>query len=105
MNKYVKGVLVFIAVLHTMALFTACAKKPKVQGSWVSITKPPVQIVYTNRYNVVTPEVVRQLVRAASLVPYKDYQFNSITGVSGEFNGHQSSTIGNSSEVNINNGN
>jgi len=85
--------------LTPLLLLVGCAQKPEVTGSWVSVTKPPIQIVYMNRDEVITPDVVYEMMDRAARFPYKDYQFNSVTGVSVDATSHQSSSTVNSTEI------
>ena len=78
-------------------LLCGCAEKPEIKGSWLSITKPPIHIVYVNKADAITPDVVQRLVGEAKLVPYKDYKFNEAVLISGNFAAHQSSDLDNTS--------
>jgi len=80
-------------------LLCGCAEKPEIKGSWLSITKPPIHIVYVNKADVITPDVVQRLVGEAKLVPYENYKFNETVLISSNFTAHQSSDLANASSV------
>ena len=85
--------------LLPLLLLTGCAQKPDLHGSWFSVEKPPIKIVYINRDDVVSPEVAYRLTRMASQVPYKDYKFNENANVSLTATGVQDIAVSNSTEL------
>jgi len=88
--------------LVPLLLLVGCVQKPEVTGSWVSVTKPPIQIVYMNKDETITPEVVFGLVKQVEAHPYKNYKFNENIGITVDATSHQSSVLTN--EVSIGKG-
>jgi len=81
--------------LTVSILLVGCAEKPEIKGSWVSITKPPIQIVYMNKADIISPEVVFGLVKQVEAHPYKNYKFNENIGITVNAASHQSSVLTN----------
>ncbi len=71
-------VLAFIIMLN----FVACAEKAKDHATWISVVKPPIQVVYVSRDKDIDPSLIHSLVTQVSGIPYKDYYFNENIGVS-----------------------
>ncbi len=71
-------VLWFVIMLNMWG----CASKEKDNASWISVVKPPIQIVYVSRDKEIEPTLVHSLVTQVTGVPYKDYQFNENINVS-----------------------
>ncbi len=78
MKKIGKYVLAFILLINIVA----CAEKAKDHATWVSVVKPPIQVVYVSRDKDIDPSLIHSLVTQVSRVPYKDYYFNENIGVS-----------------------
>ncbi len=74
-GKYVLGFILMINIV-------ACAGKAKDNATWVSVVKPPIQVVYVSRDKDIDPSLIHSLVTQVSRVPYKDYYFNENIGVS-----------------------
>ena len=84
-----------------MVVLAGCAQKPESKGAWISVEKPPIRIVYMNKAETITPEMVRLCIAQAKSVPYKDYKFNESIKVVLDANSHQSSSITNVSDVDV----
>ncbi len=78
MKKIGKYVLGFILMINIIA----CAEKAKDNAAWISVVKPPIQVVYVSRDKDIDPSLIHSLVTQVSRVPYKDYYFNENIGVS-----------------------
>ena len=102
-KQYVRGVLVFIVSIHTASFVTGCATKHKTQTGWVSVTKPPIQVIYVNRHGAVSPKIVHGIIKQVEAFPYHDYKFNDVTGITIDANAHQSGSQSNVSSVSVNN--
>ncbi len=74
-GKYVLGFILLINII-------ACAEKAKDHATWVSVVKPPIQVVYVSRDKDIDPSLIHSLVTQVSGIPYKDYYFNENIGVS-----------------------
>jgi len=78
MKRIGKYVLIFVLMINIVA----CAEKAKDHATWVSVVKPPIQVVYVSRDKDIDPSLIHSLVTQVSRVPYKDYYFNENIGVS-----------------------
>ena len=64
-------------------LLVGCGQANKeIAGSWVSVEKPPLRVIYVNEKKSVSPEMVQHLIRQVKTIPYKDYKFNDNIGIS-----------------------
>ena len=90
MRKLSRAVLVFIVILHSMALLTGCTDKQPARVAWVSIEKPPIRLIYVNRQDLVSDETVHHLLQHIERQPFKNYKFNETTAIRVEATSHQS---------------
>jgi hypothetical protein len=98
-----KVVLVSVVFINVSALLlvTGCAQKPEQEGGWISVEKPPIRVVYINKHQSVSPEMVHALVKQVGGFKYENYRFNDGVSISFDAHAHQSSDISNSSNVDI----
>ena len=90
MRKLSRAVLVFIVILHSMALLTGCTDKQPARVAWVSIEKPPIRLIYVNRQDLVSDETVHHLLQHIERQPFKNYKFNAGIKIKLDANAHQS---------------
>ena len=105
-------VVIIISLLMVgtaMILMNGCAKKGHMpaRAEWLSITKPPVQVIYISQTKI-TPVQIRNLLAQTNLVPYRDYKFNDTTSVSmsaaTDQTHHQSTSTTDTTSVSIDSG-
>jgi len=100
-KSYIKTALVFIVFVEVSSFMVGCASKPETETGWVSVTKPPIRVIYINRHGAVPASMVHGIIKQVEAFPYHDYHFNESTGVLLESTSHQSSSTSNSSSVDI----
>ena len=79
-------VVIIISLLMVgtaMIIMNGCARKGHMpaRSEWLSITKPPVQVIYISQTKI-TPTQIRNMLTQTNLVPYRNYKFNDVTSVS-----------------------
>lgn len=88
---------------------TGCTKAgyPPPRQEWLSVTKPPIQVIYVSQTKI-TPAQVHNIIRQTKLTPFRNYPFNDVTGISlsADVNRqhHQSTSNTDSTSVTLNGG-
>ncbi len=105
MRKLSRAVLVFIVMLHSMALLTGCTDRQPARMAWVSIEKPPIRLIYVNQQELIDDKTVNHLLQHIERQPHKDYNFNPTIGISATASFSQSDIESDTDTITVNKGN
>ncbi len=68
-------------------ILTGCTSRPGYQPkSWVSVTKPPIRVIYMDYEKDIDANTVHRLTEQVKTVPYRDYMFNENANINIGFN-------------------
>ncbi len=79
-----------------------CSSRPHYQPkAWVSVTKPPIRIIYMDYEKDITAETVHRLTQQVKDVKYEDYKFNENANISIGFDAEAHSSHSDATSVAI----